>query len=97
MPKGYCALGGETEKKQFSLQGMSTLQFDPKMGEGSKGGTVERFKTQLNRYLSVVPDCPHDVLGGYYPDPYNPDVQTSSKSLIHWGAYLRELRLWWDW
>ena len=74
MSKGYCALGGETEKKQFSLQSMPTLQFDPKMGEGSKGGTVERFKTQLNMYLSVVPDRPRELSGGYYPDPYDPDV-----------------------
>ena len=62
-----------------------------------RGGTVERFKVQLNRYLAVVPDRPRDVTGGYYPDPYDPDVQTPSNSLIHWGTYLRELRPWWDW
>ena len=62
-----------------------------------KGGTVESFKKTLNKYLAQVPDRPRDVSGGFYPDAYDPIVQTPSNSLIYWGALLRDIRPGWGW
>ena len=96
-PRGTVPWVVKLRRNSFHYKACLLFNSTPKWVREIRGGTVERFKTQLNRYLSVVPDRPRDVSGGYYPDPYDPDVQTPSNSLIHWGAYLRELRPGWDW
>ena len=96
-PRGTAPWVVKLRRGSFHYKACLLFNSTPKWVREIKGGTVESFKKQLNRYLSVVPDCPRDISGGHYPKPYDTDVQTPSNSLIHWGLYLREQRPGWDW
>ena len=96
-PRGTAPWVVKLRRGSFHYKACLLFNSTPRWVREIKGGTVESFKRQLNRYLSVVMDCPRDISGGHYPKPYDRDVQTPSNSLIHWGAYLREQRPGWDW
>ena len=96
-PRGTAPWVVKLRRGSFHYRACLLFNSTPRWVREIKGGTVDNFKRQLNKYLQCVPDCPRDTSGGHYPEPYDRDVQTPSNSLVHWGSYLREQRPGWDW
>ena len=51
------------------------------------GCSNETFKLHLDRFLSVIPDCPR-VPSGSPPPPMDPVTASPSNSVTHWVQYL---------
>ena len=96
-PRGTTPWVVTLRRRSFHYKACLLFNSTPRWVREIKGGTVEAFKGKLNKYLACVPDCSRDSSGGFYPKAYDRDTQTHSNSLIHWGAYLREIRPDWDW
>ena len=59
--------------------------------------TMNGFKSQLDKFLELVPDRPRDTSGGWLPAAIDQATGLNSNSLVHWLILLRKTNLEFRW